>query len=165
MITLRPLEPEDLDILYTIENAPESWSIGLPGTLYSRFSLRKYILSQTSSLTEQGQLRQVIDLDGRAIGLIDLFDYDAIAQRAEVGIAVLKTERHNGYATEALRLLILQARQTLNLHQLTAKITPYSNPSCNQVFEHNGFCLIATLPDWSFQSGHFVDIALYSLIL
>lgn len=165
MITLRPLEPEDLDLLYTIENAPENWAVGLPGTAYSRFALRNYIASQTSDLVATGQLRYVIEAENNAVGLIDLFNYDALAQKAEVGIAVTLPNRNKGFATEALNVLCLRAKETLNVHQLIAKIAITTHPSAREIFLRNQFRKIATLPDWTFQQSRFVDVELYSRIL
>lgn len=164
MISLRPLEPEDLDLLYRIENAPEAWTIGLPGTCYSRFELKNYIASQTYDLVGQGQLRQTIVCDGRAIGIIDLFNYEPIAQRAEVGIALLESERLQGAGGAALRLLCEQASQSLHLHQLVAKISHRTHAACKAIFEENAFRAVATLPDWSFAEGSYVDVWLYSRI-
>ena len=45
-IYLRDLEPEDLELLYTIENAPELWNITNNDGPYSRFALKQYIASQ-----------------------------------------------------------------------------------------------------------------------
>ena len=42
-ITLRAMEPEDLDELYEIENDSDTWNAGTTNVPYSRFVLRNYI--------------------------------------------------------------------------------------------------------------------------
>lgn len=88
---LRPLEPEDLELLYTIENDPSLWDTSNTDAPYSRFALKNYIAS-SASIHECGQLRQIIDLSNSSnepsqpVGMIDLTNYSALNARAEVGI-------------------------------------------------------------------------------
>ena len=107
MIYLRALEPEDLDLLYTIENHPSLWTVSNNNGPYSRFLLKRYLASQTGSIAEDGQMRLVVCLeaDDRAIGIVDLFDYSAKHQRAEVGIALLSAEQGKGVGSETLKKL------------------------------------------------------------
>ena len=39
VVTLRAIEPEDLDVLYTIENDDKLWTVGSTNVPYSRYSL------------------------------------------------------------------------------------------------------------------------------
>ena len=39
-VKLRALEPEDLEILYTIENTVSEWNVGASNVPYSRYVLR-----------------------------------------------------------------------------------------------------------------------------
>ena len=45
-MTLRALEPQDLDLLYTIENQQEMWDVCDTNVPYSRFDLDQYLLNQ-----------------------------------------------------------------------------------------------------------------------
>ena len=58
---LRALEPEDLPLLYTIENDPEMWDVGATATPYSRHALRHHIQAMGADITESGELRFVIE--------------------------------------------------------------------------------------------------------
>ena len=53
-----------------------------------------------------------------AIGLIDLFDFDAKNKRAGVGIIIQnEVDRNSGYGKEALGLMIDYCFKQLQLHQ------------------------------------------------
>jgi diamine N-acetyltransferase len=120
MVTLRALEPDDLEFLFRLENDPELWAVSdvLPAPI-SRHALREYLRHAAASLSEAGQMRLIISLeDGLPVGTLDLFDYSALHQRAGVGITVLQSARRQGYAQQALGQLIAYARHALHLHQL-----------------------------------------------
>jgi diamine N-acetyltransferase len=75
-IYLRALEPEDLGLLFTIENDPELWAVSPHLEPYSRFSLRKYIEEQPNDIFKTGTLRLIVcrKSDDKAIGIVDIFD-------------------------------------------------------------------------------------------
>ena len=77
------------------------------------------------------QLRLMIcDKEYRAIGSIDLFDFEPNHLRAGVGILIAeKNYRLKGYAFETLKLLINYCFERLNLYQLYCNITPDNEPS------------------------------------
>lgn len=167
---LRPLEPEDLDLLYTIENNEEFWDTSNTNGPYSRFALKQYIAS-AASIYECGQLRLVIDLGNNhdsssksnPIGLIDLTNYSAIDARAEIGITLLQKFRGKGWGEKALLLIESYAKKQLRIHSLHAYVSPNNLPSY-QLFKKSGYKTIATLPDWCFKEGKYEDIALFMKI-
>ena len=107
----------------------------------------------------------IIEREGKSVGILDLFNYNANDGRAEVGISILKSERGKGIATQALKKLEQHARRLLNLHQLYALVSTSANPSSNRVFEKSGYKNIATLPQWHFINGSFEDISVFQLFL
>lgn len=164
-IHLRAIEPEDLGFLYEIENDPSLWSVGTPTAPYSHYALKQYLESQPQDLFQTKQLRMIIEREGKSVGILDLFNYNANDGRAEVGISILKSERGKGIATQALKKLEQHARRLLNLHQLYALVSTSANPSSNRVFEKSGYKNIATLPQWHFINGSFEDISVFQLFL
>ena len=103
-IRLRAIEPEDLDILYEIENDRRLWDVGATNVPYSRYSLHNYIASQTNDIFADRQLRLMIENeDGQTIGIVDLMNFDPQHQRVEIGIVVMTPWRRKGYAKEAAR--------------------------------------------------------------
>ncbi|MCI6309270.1 MAG: GNAT family N-acetyltransferase, partial [Prevotella sp.] len=49
-VKLRALEPEDLEMLYTIENNQSEWNVGATNVPYSRYVLRDYIANTASDI-------------------------------------------------------------------------------------------------------------------
>ena len=43
-IQLRAIEPEDLELLYSIENDMSVWNVGMTNVPYSKFALNEYLL-------------------------------------------------------------------------------------------------------------------------
>ena len=119
-ITLRPLQNSDLDFLFTIENNKELWRYGSEQKQFTKSELSSYIVTAETDITISQQYRFVIDLNYQPIGFIDLFDYNV--ESSGVGVIIDKHYRKNGYATEALRMLIEYAFGNLKLKQLNCKI-------------------------------------------
>ena len=49
-IRLRALEPEDLDLLYKIENDMKLWNVGATNVPYSRYTLHDYIATASNDI-------------------------------------------------------------------------------------------------------------------
>lgn len=165
-IFLRALEPEDLEFIYSIENNEEIWEISNTQTPYSRFLIRQYLENAHQDIYEAKQLRLAIcEKDGfTALGLIDLFDFDPVNQRAGVGIIIHNEEHRNkGVGKEALGLLIDYAFQRLQLHQLYANIDT-GNAASITLFTNFGFEQIGVKKDWNRVDNQYKDEALYQLI-
>ena len=50
LISLRALEPEDLDLLYSIENNRNNWSVSSTTAPYSRYALKQHIAMQPQDI-------------------------------------------------------------------------------------------------------------------
>jgi diamine N-acetyltransferase len=163
---LRALEPEDLDFIYTIENNESVWEVSHTITPYSRFLIKQYLENAHQDIFEAKQLRLVIcsKENQTAIGLIDLFDFEPMHRRAGIGILIQNTDdRHKGYGSEALQMLINYAFQILQLHQLYANISS-NNAVSIKLFTTFGFEKIGIKKDWNFVNGTYQDELLYQLI-
>lgn len=147
-IRLRAVEPEDLDLMYLIENDPALWSYGQTSLPFSHYALKQYIEENSHDLFRDLQLRLVIETaDGLSIGFIDLQHYEPQHQRAEVGIVVVPEKQRQGIATEALRLLSQFASFHFDIHQLYA-LVPGNNAASLALFRRCGYKESATLQDW-----------------
>jgi len=149
MVTLRALEPDDLEFLFQLENDPALWAVSdvLPAPI-SRHALREYLRHAGASLAEVGQMRLIISSEENLpVGTLDLFDYSALHQRAGVGIAVLASAQRRGYAQAALTQLLPYARQALRLHQLYATVVA-SNVASLSLFAKAGFRQVGVRHDW-----------------
>lgn len=148
-VRFRALEPDDIDLLYEWENDAEIWEVSNTYEPFSKYTLSKYIKESHRDIYESKQVRMVIEtLEGKAVGAVDLFDFDPFHFRAGVGILIHdENDRKLGYATDALQLLCNYAVNHLRLHQLFANITE-DNLASIQLFTNNGFELCGTKKDW-----------------
>ena len=162
---LRALEPEDLEILYQIENDQELWNVGVTNVPYSRFILRQYLASNSGDIYADGQVRLMIeDGEGRAVGIADLVNFDPRNLRAEVGIVIAVPYRRCGYAMKALSELADYARRVIHLHQLYAIVDP-SNTASIALFEKAGYQKTAEMSDWLFDGHSYRSASLLQLFL
>jgi diamine N-acetyltransferase len=164
-INLRALEPEDLDFLYTIENNESFWEVSSTQTPFSRFILEQYIVNSHQDIFEAKQLRLIIvdNITNISVGMIDLFEFNPLHKRAGVGILIIESEQHKGFASEAIELLINYSFNHLNLHQLFANITA-DNTKSLELFKKLNFKKIGVKKEWIFSNGDFKDEILFQLI-
>lgn len=165
MLKLRALEPEDLDVLYEIENNEQEWGIGSTTVPYSRYALSDYIANNAYDIYTDKQLRQVItNEDNKVIGLVDLINFEPRHSRAEVAIIIAHKYRHQHYALHSLEKLIAYAKDFLHLHQLYA-LVPETNFASVNLFKKLGFEESATLKEWIFNSCKAENALLFQLFL
>lgn len=164
-IILRPLEPEDIDYVFKLENDISVWQISNTIMPFSKFEIEQYVLNSDKDIYISKQLRLIIeDLQiSKRIGCIDLFDFDPKNQRAGIGIIIDANHRNSGYATDALEVLIQFAFKSLNLHQLHCSINP-ENTGSVRLFVKSGFRYIGTRKDWVFFEQRYYDEECYQLL-
>lgn len=163
-ILLRALEMSDLDTLYRWENDPSVWLVSGTTVPFSRELLSQYIHSADLDIFVVRQLRLVIEQGGRAVGAVDIFDFDPLNGRAGVGILIDPSCRRNGCAYTALRLMERYARTRLRLHQLYCNITADNLPSM-KLFAKAGYQVTGTKKDWVAVPSGWTDEHLLQLVL
>ncbi len=156
---------EDLDQLYEWENDPKFWHLSNTQTPFSRFILEQYILNAHQDLFTAKQLRLMIVMKktGETVGMIDLFDFEPIHRRAGIGIMISEKFQNQGFASEALDLLVDYTFNTLMLKQLYCNILP-ENATSIHVFTKKGFRLIGTKTNWLLIENQWKDEQMYQLI-
>lgn len=158
-IKLRALEPKDVDVLFLWENDPEIWKVSNTTAPFSRFVLEQYIANSHQDIYTNKQLRLMIETTDdkkTAIGSIDLFDFDPKNKRAGIGILIEKAYRNNGYAAEALQILIDYAFGVLDMHQLFCNIC-HDNGVSLKLFKNAGFEIIGLKKEWIKKADGFQD--------
>ena len=164
-VTLRAMEPEDLDLLYRIENDNSFWNVGITNVPYSRYSLRDFIASSTGDIYKDGQVRLIIENSEReVVGIADLVNFDARNCRAEVGIVIECQHRRKGYAAEALSLMADYSRKVLHLHQLYA-IVSKDNLASIALFSKAGYQVTAEMKDWLYTGKEYISAQLLQMTL
>lgn len=162
---LRAIEPEDLDVLYQIENDRSLWHVGTTNVPYSRYTLHDYIATSADDIYADRQLRLVLEDDNhQVVGMADLVHFDPQHLRAEAGIVIMEPHRRQGYALAALRELSDYALQTLHLHQLYAVVAA-DNHAALALFEKAGYQRLGVLKDWLQSAHQYVDAILMQTFL
>jgi len=146
-ITLRALEPEDLELIFKIENDADLWRWGSTNQPISHYAVRQYLENQQNDIFLDGQLRHVILVDGVPAGIADLTDFQPRHRRAEGGIVVLPQYQRRGVATEALRQLHQYSGERLGVRSLCAYVANENVPAMT-LFWHLGYQPSGILPRW-----------------
>jgi len=164
-ITLRALEPEDLEFVYKLENDERVWEVSNTQTPYSKFLIKQYLENAHLDIYEAKQLRLVICTKKKeVVGLIDLYDFNPAFRRAGIGILILdKQQRGKGFGKEALELVMKYGKTHLHLHQLYASINE-DNKISQDLFVKTDFKFIGQRKDWTIVNGKFKNENLYQHI-
>lgn len=169
-IFFRAMEPGDEYLLYQAENHQEVFISGSNPIPYSLFYLKKFIdISLSENFHSSGQLRLIACLDSteevipQPVGIVDFFNYEALHQRAELGILVLEAFRHRGIGKKMVEAACQYARNQLNLHQLYLEISSDNQPSLD-LFRSCGFVSCGTKKDWLRKGQHWFDVELFQKV-
>ncbi len=113
-----------MELLLRWENDPAVWRYGDTSRAYSR--------DEIETLVARGE-RFVIEVDGRPVGTVDLYDYDPQEGSAGVGVLIYdESDRRQGYASRAL--VLLQAyMKSLGVNDLWYEADP-SNTASHALF-------------------------------
>lgn len=163
-IALRCAEPEDAHLIYSWENDRTVWRVSGTIAPYTLFHIEQFLLNN-NDLTSQKQLRLMIVLcaTSESIGCIDIYDYDALNERAKVGILIDKDHRQQGYAACALSLCLDYLFHNLMLHQVYCAVDE-KNTESQKLFERQGFVLCGRRKDWIKTPVGFIDELEYQKI-
>ncbi len=165
-VSLRALEPTDIDLLFEWENNTEVWNISNTIAPFSRFTLEQYITSN-QDIFAQKQLRLIICnlSDGEIVGCVDLFDFDPINHRLGLGILIAEPEyRRKGYAKDALNCVLNYCQGYLECNQVYCNIMS-GNEASVRLFEMAGFVQVGIKKEWVRQGDKYEDELLYQKIL
>lgn len=164
-IQLRAIEPADLEMLYHWENDPAVWRVSGTMAPISRDRLARFISEQVYDLYATRQMRLIIDVEGVAIGSVDIFDFEPLHRRFGIGILIYADEhRRRGYARRVIDMVKEYARNTLDLRQIWVTIDE-DNPASVALFEGCGFTLSARRREWINRGGKFIDELEYQCFL
>ena len=164
-VQLRALEPEDLDLLYKVENDISLWKVGTTNTPYSRYALREYISNATGDIFTDHQVRMMIcDTLGHTVGIVDMMNFNAQHQRSEVGIVIFEPFRNRGFGLAAMNHVLSYAHAILHIHKLYA-LVDVDNIYSRKLFERVGFSREGMLHDWLFDGDHYHDVIIYQKVM
>lgn len=164
-LNLRPMEPEDLDVLYALENDMQLWTVGYTNVPYSRYLLRDYIANSTCDIYADRQVRLMVeDLDRNIVGIVDITNFEPQHNRAELGLVVMDRYRHHGYGKEIIDHIVDYSRRIVHLHQLYAVIST-DNEASLHLFSSLGFEASHELKDWLYDGEKYKSAVFLQLFL
>lgn len=164
-IRLRAIEPEDLDFLYTIENDMSLWNVGTTNVPYSRYTLHDYIAHANDDIYSDRQVRLIVENEeGKVIGIADVMDFNPQHLRAELGIVIQQSYRHQGYATVAIEEMLRYSLRVLHLHQVYVVIDD-GNEIAKKLFNKLAFKESARLSHWLYDGHTYHDAVLMQRFL
>ncbi|MEI6767070.1 MAG: GNAT family N-acetyltransferase [Bacteroidota bacterium] len=150
-IILRTATAEDTAFILEVENTPEAGKDGDNDVPYTREAIEEFVLKSYHDIYTEKQIRLIIELTsgkpGERTGIIDLFDFSARNRRAAIGIWIMESQRKQGYATEAITLLLDYCFEVLGLHQVYCTIDEDNDVSL-QLFKKCGFVITGTRQSW-----------------
>ncbi len=156
-IIIRAAEPKDASLIYKWENDQEIWRVSETYMPYSLYQIEEFLLNN-HDLFSVRQIRFIIERkdDNNNIGCIDLYDFDPIHMRAGIGILLQKDFRKQGYAKEALQLILDYCFKTLMLKQVYCLIDVLNTDSIN-LFTKVGFVQCGLRKEWIRTPEGFID--------
>lgn len=164
-IHLRAIEPEDLDLLYRIENDVKLWNVGITNVPYSRYTLHDYVANASYDIYTDRQVRMMVENDQHeVVGVVDLVNFDPSNRRAEVGLIILNAFRRQGYGSSALEAVMEYALNVVHLHQLYAYVDA-TNEASLRLFQKMNYQPSATIKDWLFDGRKYRDVVLMQRVI
>ena len=162
---LRALEPSDIEPMYLWENDPEVWRVGGTTAPLSLQRIAQFVEEQSYDLYATKQMRLIIEVEGIAVGTLDILDFDPLHLRFGIGILIYAPEaRGKGYAHAAIEAIKTYARDTLALKQIWASVAA-DNEASIALFEGCGFELCGTRKAWLRRHNGYTDQLEYQCML
>lgn len=163
--SLRAVESADVELLYLWENDPTVWRVSGTTAPLSREVLAAFVENQHYDLYATRQMRLIIEVEGIAVGTLDIVEFDPQHLRFGIGILIYAPEaRRKGYAHSAIEAIKVYARETLCLKQIWASVAEDNTPSI-ALFEGCGFEPCGRRKAWLRRAEGYIDQLEYQCIL
>jgi len=109
-ITLRAMEPSDIDLIYKWENDTSLWTVSDTVAPYSREALMLYIANCANDIYANKQLRLMVTLTatGETVGTVDFLNFNPIHNRAELGVYICKEFQGQGLSDNAASIAMVR---------------------------------------------------------
>lgn len=164
-VKLRAIEPEDLDLLYKIENDVQLWNVGTTNVPYSRYALHDYVANSSGDIYVDRQVRLMVENEKECVvGIVDIMNFEPQHLRAEVGIVIENSYRRMGYACSTLKQVAEYSLSVLHLHQLYV-LVDINNTASISLFRKMGYKLMAELKDWLYDGREYHNAVLMQVFL
>ena len=164
-VTLRARTEGDLDALFRLAADLATWEERSPSSPapLSRADFDADLARAADDSAASGDVRFVIDVAGDVVGGVSLFQHDALARHAEVGIALLPEARGRGIGSAAIAQIVEFAFVRRNLRRLHLQAIA-SNLGAIRVYEKAGFVVEGRQREHAWVRGAYEDIVLMGLL-
>ena len=163
-VTLRSRSEADVDVLFKLATDLSTWEERSPSTpapvTRGTFEAR---LAQSDADSSGKTMSFVIDVDGEAVGSVSLFEFDALARHAEVGIALVAEHRGKGIGTAAISQIVDFAFVRCNLRRVHLQAIA-SNLGAIRAYEKAGFVIEGRQREHAWVRGQYEDIVTMGLL-
>lgn len=162
-IYLRPVEKEDLDIIYASFWNEEARRLTGTQTVCNREKIRSW-LEAVSMDDSRMDLIICLHESNELIGEIAMMEIDHQNQNAIVRISIFEKDNWGkGYGTEAMSLLLDFGFNVVNLHRVELEVFAF-NPRAKKSYEKLGFQQEGIIRDKLFYDGQFHDAILMGVL-
>lgn len=146
-ICIRAAEPKDAQTIYDWENDTSIWRVSETYMPYTHQQVEQFIIN--SDIFANRQIRIMIEeiQSHKAVGCIDLFDFDPLNLRIEIGVLIRENFRHKGYAHEAITMAVRYCFDFLMVKQVYCAID-VTNDESIRLFEQMGFVKCGCRKNW-----------------
>jgi RimJ/RimL family protein N-acetyltransferase len=165
-VRLRPLEPEDVDLVASFHAGPEQRRVGLSARPESTAERRKRIARSIDSTTSRVFVIEaaVERASAAAIGDCGLHRIDAVHRSASIHANIADpAHRGRGVGARAVQMLVAIAFRDLGLHRLELEVVG-ENPAAVRCYEKAGFSREGVRRAAAFHDGAPVDVAVMALL-
>lgn len=162
-IYLRPITMEDTDLVVKWRNDERV----VQNFIYRKPISREEHINWMEQKVATGKVIQFIICDmqtDKPLGVVYLQNIEEEHSKAEEGIFLGEEEAFGrGIGTEAAKLMIQYAFETLGLHKLTARVLAY-NIASRRMHESAGYEQEAYFKEELYLEGHYEDLIFYGIL-
>lgn len=161
-ISLRALEPDDVELLYEWENDTSFWSTGDTHAPISINDIKSLIEHSDLDIYQTRQMRLMIveNKSQATIGCIDMFDFEPFNMHTAIGILIDKKHRQQGFAKDAISVFCDYLFNYLNLETILATVSA-DNIASLALFNSCGFQHNGTYKNWTKRGNKFLDVEIF----
>ncbi|GKX55069.1 spermidine N1-acetyltransferase [Leminorella grimontii] len=153
LVTLRPLEREDLRFVHQLDNNASIMRYWFEEP-YEAFVELSDLYDK--HIHDQSERRFIIEAAGQRVGLVELVEITHVHRRAEFQIIIDPAFQGQGYASAAARSAMDYAFSVLNLYKLYL-IVDRENGKAIHIYAKLGFEIEGTLKHEFFINGEYRD--------
>ena len=164
-IRLRELAAADTPGVFAVFGDPEVTRFMDVVTRVDTAHAREMI-EEVQALARRDELYQwgiALRASDEIVGTITLASLDPNNRRAELGFALARGQRGQGYATEAVRVVLEHAFGAMSMHRIEADVDP-RNATSIALLERVGFRKEGYMPERWLNDGEWQDTVFYGLL-